>query len=156
MKFRTMKRAAIALIILGCVSLTACYKTYRTYVIQGKWYLNAFEIDGGSTNHMNGFLPEYEDGDGTYVIYMLDNGLARGEYYVYDTLNYFVTGTWTLKSKDSIAMDMDDFVDGTFKIELLNKQEMILNSAHNQIDFFNIGDVKTVLRVSREGEVDPS
>jgi hypothetical protein len=50
-------------------------------------------------------------------------------------------------------MDMDEFVDGDFKIELIDNQQMLLNSQSNQIDFFNMGEVKTVLRISREGKV---
>lgn len=150
-----MKKVLLLSSVFLTLLMVGCYKVHRTYIIQGKWYLNAFEIDGGSTNHMEGFLPEYVSGDGTYVIYMLDNGIARGEYYVYDTLNYFVTGTWNLDNTKQITMDMDVFVDGSFKIELLNKQEMILSTTKNQIDFFDIGEVKTVLRVSREGQVDP-
>lgn len=148
-----MKRFIILSVIAIGILMTACYKVHRTYIIKGKWYLNAFEIDGGSTNHMEGFLPDYEAGDGDYVIYMLDNGIMRGEYYVYDTLNYYATGTWTLKGTDSIAMNMDQFVDGTFKIELINKEKMLLSTEHNEIDFFNIGDVKTTLKVSREQEI---
>jgi hypothetical protein len=149
-----MKKILILSVIAVGILVTACYKVHRTYIIKGKWYLNAFEIDGGSTNHMEGFLDDYSDGDGTYVIYMLDNGIARGEYYVYDTLNYFSTGTWNLSSMDSITMNMDEFVDGTFKIELINNKKMLLNTPHNDIKFFEIGDVKTVLKVSREGKAE--
>ena len=146
-----MKKALILGLAACAILFTGCYKVHRTYIVKGKWYLNAFEIDGGSTNHMDGFLPEYTTGDGTYVIYMLDNGIMRGEYYVYDTLNYFRTGTWSLIDTKTIQMDCDLFVDGDFEIELMDKENMLLNSKANQIDFFEIGEVKTVLRISREG-----
>ena len=80
---------------------------------------------------------------------MLDNGLARGQYYVYDTLNYFVTGTWDLLSPDSIYLDLDNYVQGTFYIELINLDEMILSTDHNNVKFFGIGDVKAVIRTSK-------
>ncbi len=102
---------------------------------------------------MHGFLDDYVSSNGTYVIYMLDNGIMRGEYYTADTINYFTTGTWSLIDTKTIQMDMDQFVDGDFHIELLDQSEMLLNTSANQIDFFNIGEVKTVLRISREGRV---
>ncbi len=151
----SMRKLALVGVLLTVVLATGCYKVHRTYIVKGKWYLNAFEIDGGSTNHMEGFLEDYTDGAGEYVIYMLDDGLMRGEYYVYDTLNYFVTGTWSLLDTKTIQMDMDLFVDGDFEIELISADNMLLNSESNQIEFFNIGDVKTVLRISRESPMDP-
>lgn len=155
-KKRRKVKTLVAGVFVATFLLTGCYKVHRTYIVKGKWYLNGFEIDGGSTNHMEGFLPDYTAGDGTYVIYMLDNGIMRGEYYVYDTLNYFRTGTWSLIDTKTIQMDMDLFVDGDFNIELVDKETMILNSPKNQIDFFNIGEVKTVLRISREGPQSPA
>jgi len=149
-----MKKVLLFAAVCSLILLGGCYKIHRTYVIKGKWYLNAFEIDGGSTNHMEGFLDEYTPGDGTYVIYMLDNGIMRGEYYVYDTLNYFRTGTWSLLDTKHIQMDMDLFVDGDFELELIDKETMVLNSESNDIEFFDIGEVKTVLRISREGKQD--
>ena len=65
-KVKTLLLGAVACLFL----MTGCYKVHRTFIVKGKWYLNAFEIDGGSTNHMEGFLPDYTTGDGTYVIYM--------------------------------------------------------------------------------------
>jgi len=148
-----MKKSILLGLVVCCILLTGCYKVHRSYIIKGKWYLNSFEIDGGSTNQMHGFLDDYVSSNGTYVIYMLDNGIMRGEYYTADTINYFTTGTWSLIDTKTIQMDMDQFVDGDFHIELLDQSEMLLNTSANQIDFFNIGEVKTVLRISREGRV---
>jgi hypothetical protein len=147
-----MKKVLLFTAVCSLILLGGCYKIHRTYVVKGKWYLNAFEIDGGSTNHMEGFLDDYTPGDGTYVIYMLDNGIMRGEYYAFDTLNYFRTGTWSLLDTKHIQMDMDLFVDGDFELELVDKETMILNSESNDIEFFDIGEVKTVIRISREGK----
>ncbi|MBL4703053.1 MAG: hypothetical protein JKY54_00930 [Flavobacteriales bacterium] len=149
-----MKKVYLIAALFTGILLTGCYKVHRTYIIKGKWYLNVFEIDGGSTNHMEGFLEEYTPGNGTYVIYMLDNGIMRGEYYIYDQLIYFRTGTWSLIDTKHIQMQMDHFVDGDFELELLDKENMVLNSDANDIEFFDIGEVKTVLRISREGKQD--
>ena len=42
--------------------------------------LDAVEINGGSTNFMNGFLPEYKEDTSFYKVMILENGLVRGEY----------------------------------------------------------------------------
>ncbi len=98
----------IVSVIFFCA--TSCYKVHHNYIVKTEWYLNALELDGGSTNFMNGILPDYADGGGYYKIYMLDNGLSRGEYYVYDTLNYCVTGKLGLLSPDSIYIELDKYV----------------------------------------------
>lgn len=143
----------ISSLIISGIFLNSCYKVHHNYIVKGEWYLNSLEIDGGSTNFMHGVLPGYSDAtgkiNGYYRIYMLESGLIRSEYYVADTLNYFKTGTWDLFSHDSIYLNVDDYSNGTYFIELLNKEEMIMTTDHNDIKFFNIGDVKTVLRVSR-------
>ena len=61
-------------------------------MIKGEWYIDAIEVHGGTTNQIGAILPNYVDGNGVYKVYMLENGLLSGEYYTYDTLNYFVTG----------------------------------------------------------------
>ena len=149
-----MKHLSIAVILaLIGLGLNSCYKVHHNYIVKGEWYLNSLEIDGGSTNFMHGVLPGYSDPDGSingyYRIYMLDNGLIRSEYFVDDTLNYFKTGVWDLQSYDSIYLNVDDYSNGTYYIELVNKNEMIMTSPKNNIKFFNIGEVQTVLRVSR-------
>jgi hypothetical protein len=143
------KFLSIVLLSVLFIGPTSCYKVHHNYIVKTEWYLNALELDGGSTNFMNGILPDYIDGGGYYKIYMLDNGLSRGEYYVYDTLNYFVTGTWDLLSPDSIRIELDDYVEGTFFIELVDMKEMILSTNHNNVKFFGIGDVKAVVRCSK-------
>jgi len=143
------KFLSIILVSMLIFGASSCYKVHHNYIVKTEWYLNALELDGGSTNFMNGILDDYEAGAGYYKIYMLDNGIARSEYYVYDTLNYYATGTWDLLSPDSIYIDLDQYVQGTFFVELISKDEMILSTDHNNVKFFGIGDVKTVIRTSK-------
>ncbi len=142
--------------IVATIFLTGCYKFNHNYIMKGKWYVNSFEVSGGSTNLMEGVLPNYVDGDGQYMVYMLDNGLLRGEYYANDSLVYFRTGFWNMPHKDSVTFDIDKFIKGTFLIEQVDNKAFILTSADNYIEFFNIGSVPTVMRISRGEYVDPS
>jgi hypothetical protein len=124
--------------------------------MKGKWYVNSFEVSGGSTNLMEGVLPDYVDGDGQYMVYMLDNGLLRGEYYANDSLVYFRTGYWNMPHKDSVTFDIDKFIKGTFLIEQVDRKAFLLTTDDNYIEFFNIGSVPTVMRISRGEYIDPA
>ena len=134
------------------IIFSGCYKLHHNYTIKGKCYLNAVEIDGGSTNFIEEFLPNYIDGNGEYVTYMLNNGLVRGEYYTYDTLNYFVTGEWSLLEHDQIYLKADKYIDGIFTVEVVDAKNMILSTESNYINFYNIGEVKSVIRISRDAK----
>ncbi len=151
-------------VLLLCCGLTllfsSCYKITHNTILKGQFHLNAFEINGGSTNFMGGVLPDYVDENGNvigdYVIYMLDNGLMRGEYYSNGNLVYYRTGEWDMPTKDSIYMKIDVFVDGTFYIEQVSSSEMLMSTDKNQIGFFNIGEVASTLRISNGEQKDPN
>ena len=143
-----MKPRCILLFSLFLIA-QSCYKIHHTYMIKGEWYIDAVEVDGGTTNQIGAILPNYVDGNGVYKVYMLENGLLRGEYYTYDTLNYFVTGEWQLIENDQIYLRADQYIDGTFKIEPVNAKKMILSTSSNFVTFFNIGEIKSIIRISR-------
>ncbi|MCT4579837.1 MAG: hypothetical protein N4A35_00345 [Flavobacteriales bacterium] len=140
---------------------SSCYKVTHNAILKGEFHLNSFEINGGSTNFMGGVLPNYVDENdetniiGDYVIYMLDNGLMRGEYYSDGELVYYRTGEWDMPTKDSIYMKIDVFVDGTFYIEQISTKEMLMSTDKNNISFFNIGEVASTLRISNGEKMDP-
>lgn len=146
--------------VLFVFTFSSCHKVMHNTILKGQFHLNAFEINGGSTNFMGGVLPNYFDSNneviGDYVIYMLDDGLMRGEYYSGGELEYYRTGTWDMPTKDSIYMNIDVFVDGTFYIETINANEMLMSTDKNNISFFNIGEVASTLRISNGEKMDPS
>jgi len=144
-----MNVKSILIIFLVFIISSSCYKIHHNYMIKGEWYLDAVEVDGGTTNQMGAILPNYVDGSGVYKVYMLENGLVRGEYYTNDTLNYFVTGEWELLAHDQIFLKADQYIDGVFKIEPVNSKKMILSTQSNFVSFFNIGEIKSVIRISR-------
>lgn len=144
-----MNLKSYLILFIFCFLLHSCYKLHHNYMIKGEWYIDAVEVDGGSINQIGSILPNYVDGNGTYKVYMLENGLLRGEYYTYDTLNYFVTGEWQLLDHDQIYLKADQYIDGTFKIEPVNANKMILSTESNYVTFFNIGEIKSVIRISR-------
>jgi len=132
-------------------ALTSCYKVHHHYITKGVWYIDAVELNGGSTNFMESFLPDFKLDTSFYKVYLLENGLARGEYYTNDsTLNYFITGEWELLNHDEIYLKADQYIDGNFLIELAAKDKMILSTLSNNVAFENIGDVAMVVRISRD------
>ena len=145
-----MTLKSFLLFILTGVLFHSCYKIHHNYMIKGEWYIDAVEVDGGTTNQIGSILPNYIDGNGIYKVYMLENGLLRGEYYTFDTLNYFVTGQWELLEHDQIYLKADQYIDGIFNIEPVNAKKMILSTESNYVTFFNMGEIKSVIRISRE------
>ena len=132
-------------------TLSSCYKVHHHYITKGVWYIDAVELNGGSTNFMESFLPDFKLDTSFYKVYLLENGLVRGEYYDNDsTLNYFITGEWELLNHDEIYLKADQYINGNFLIELAAKDKMILSTLSNNVDFENIGDVAMVVRISRD------
>ncbi len=131
--------------------LCACQKIYNIYVIKGEWEVGSVEINGGSTNMMETFLPYfyYKNNCCSYKIYFDDDGTAKAEYYTFDTLNYEIFGTWELKDAKHIYMNLDEYVDGNFEIEIVNPNEMIMYAEENQIKAYNIGLVGLIIRAKR-------
>ena len=126
-------------------------------ITSGVWFIDAVEINGGSTNFMNGFLPEYKEDTSFYKVMMLENGLVRGEYYTDDsTLNYFVTGHWELTDHNHIQLQADEYINGLFLTEIVNSKKMVLSTDSNLIDFQGIGNVKMVVRISRDEPGSPN
>jgi hypothetical protein len=120
-------------------------------ITNGIWFIDAVEINGGSTNFMNGFLPDYKEDTSFYKVMMLENGLVRGEYYNDEaTLNYYVTGNWELIDDNHIQLQADEYINGVFLTEIVNSKKMVLSTDSNQVQFQGIGNVKMVVRISRD------
>ena len=96
-------------------------------MIKGEWYIDAVEVDGGTTNQIGAILPNYVDGNGVYKVYMLENGLLRGEYYTYDTLNYFDIGMnreyWVVYTGENGCSVESDRIDNPIVISDVSIEE---------------------------------
>lgn len=90
-------------------------------------------IPGDELNLNTLLLPGYKEDDSAYryVIKYYGNDRCTGEYYAADTLNYKVEGTWSLIEPDVLRLDIDQFVDGDFKITKLDKITYLLESESN-------------------------
>lgn len=91
------------------------------------------QIPGNDLNLNILLLPGYEENDPQYryIIKYYDNDRCTGQYYAADTLNYEVEGTWSLPEPDVLRIDLDQFVDGDFKITKLDKITYLLETDAN-------------------------
>ena len=104
--------------------------------MKGEWLVSEVNVNGGALNQLGQLLPEFET-NGRYLIYMMDNGLMKGEYYIGDALDYEVFGEWDLKTHDYIYMKIDEYIDGTFLLRSNGKQEFTLYCDSNNIAFYD-------------------
>ena len=78
--------------------------------MKGDWKVKNIYMNGGSLNMMELALPHYKEGNGIYYCYFYDEGIAKGEYFTLDTLNYEVFGQWEIrKNKVYILNDKEHF-----------------------------------------------
>ena len=128
--------------------LCGCYKINKVSLMKGEWEITEFLVNGGSLNQLGQLLPDYKN-NGRYVIYMLDDGVMKSEYYVGNTLNYEEWGEWELESSDYLYINIDKYVNGIFKIHSNGDNKYTLYSESNIISFYNIGLSTTVLEFER-------
>lgn len=128
---------------------SGCYKMKKMGIMKGKWHTYEIFINGGSLNQMGQILTDF-DAKGSYVIYMLDDGAMKGEYYIGDELDYEVWGEWKLESTEYIYMNIDEFIDGTFLMRNNGEGKYTLYCEDNNVAFYGIGESTMVLELERE------
>ena len=118
--------------------------------MKGEWVVNSVELNGGKTNLMYTILPDYNAGSSKYLVYFGEDDRCTAQYYVNETINYAVEGTWTLVDKNHIYIELDAYVKGIFELEEQSSTEMIMYAEENIVKFYNIGEVEMILRVTRD------
>jgi hypothetical protein len=58
-----------------------------------------------------------------------------GTYYVNDTINYTVQGTWSLDEKSTLFINLDKYVNGTVEVDRQSRTKYQLSSDLNIIEF---------------------
>lgn len=131
--------ALLCLLALGFItlSLSSCVKLQNKVLIKGTWELVYYKLDTVDRNYMEVILPGYnvEGNNPKYLIDFKDDGLVTGNYYVQDTLNYSVDGTWSLDEKSMLQIKLDKYVDGLYEIDRQNRKTYVLNTDVNTIEF---------------------
>ena len=125
-----------------------CYKITEVTIMKGEWQVLEVKVNGGELNQMEQLFPQFGT-NGRYLIYMMDDGVMKGEYYIGDYLDFEAWGEWELLSHDHIFMRIDEYVNGTFLIESNGDHLYTMYSDSNDIAFYNIGVSTMVLELER-------
>jgi hypothetical protein len=64
-------------------------------------------------------------------------------------LNYEVEGTWSLPKHDVLRIDLDEYVDGDFKMTKLEKDIFFLTTDNNYIEAFDSDSVPFQMYIRR-------
>lgn len=136
MKSRYALLCLLAFAVIS-VSVSSCVKIQNKVLLKGTWELVNYKFDTLSLNYMTVILPGYTQGGDCcrYMIDFKDNDVVTGTYYVNDTVNYTVDGTWSLDEKSTLVIDLDNYVDGTFDIERENRTTYYLTTDSCSVEF---------------------
>ena len=143
-----MKKTVFFSLIFVFFLSGGCYKITEVTIMKGEWQVLEVKVNGGGMNQMEQLLPEFET-NGRYLIYMMDQGVMKGEYYLGDNLDYETWGEWELLTHDHIFMRIDEYVNGTFLIRSNGDDLYTMYSDSNDIAFYNIGISTMVLELDR-------
>lgn len=131
-------RAILSVAALAIVAtiFTGCVKLQNRVILKGNWELVNYKLDTINRNYMEVVLPSYDNPPGCckYMIDFQDNDKCVGTYYVNDTVNYTVEGTWSLDEKNELFIDLDKYVNGTFHIDRQNRKDYVLETDQNTIE----------------------
>jgi hypothetical protein len=136
MKSRYVLLCLLAFAVIT-VSVSSCVKIQNKVLMKGTWELVNYKFDTLSLNYMSVILPGYVPSTSScrYMIDFKDNDVVTGSYYVADTLNYTVDGTWRLDEKSTIVVSLDKYVDGTFEVDRENRTTYYLTTDSCSVEF---------------------
>tara|TARA_B110000240_G_scaffold195181_1_gene244241 strand:+ start:621 stop:977 length:357 start_codon:yes stop_codon:yes gene_type:complete len=117
-------------------------------MMKGEWQVLEVKINGGDLNQLAQLFPQFET-NGRYLIYMMDDGVMKGEYYIGDKLEFEAWGEWELLTNDYVFMKIDEYINGTFLIQSNSNHLYTMYSDSNDISFYDIGISTMVLELER-------
>lgn len=138
----------LALVVLTS-TLSGCFKLKENFIMKGEWVVKKIELDGGNTNFLETILPQYDANTSEYKIYFGEDGVCNGQYYVNDTLNYAIQGSWVLLDPTHMWIEMDQYVKGSFEIEEQSTSLIHMYAERNIIKFYGIGETQMFIIAER-------
>ena len=136
------------LIFILFIPFLSCKKIKENFLMKGEWKVKSLSMNGGSLNMMDLALPHYKEGNGVYHCFFYDEGIAKGEYYTHDTLNYEVFGQWEIR-KNKVFMKMDDYINGEFIYQKSGKKEFTLFCDSNYVELYDMGYVELLVVINK-------
>lgn len=113
----------------------SCKKITQDQLINGLWEVTNVEIDTSTTNFLETHLPHYANGNNCCA-YKLDfekDNTVIAYYITNDSFNRYDLGYWEATAYKEVYIQVDSFLDGTFKITQPTIKTRKLTSEENYI-----------------------
>lgn len=142
--------ALLALLVFG---VSSCKKITEDQLINGLWKVSNVAIDTSTTNYLN-TLVHYTDGNNCCV-YKLDferDNTVIAYYIAYNNFEKIVAGNWKVTDYNEVYVNVDSFIDGTFKTTNPSPRHWKLSSDANHIKSYDgtpLDTAKTVLDMQK-------
>ena len=143
-----MKKTFSFSFIFFFLLFSGCSKITEVIMMKGEWQVLEVKINGGDLNQLAQLFPQFET-NGRYLIYMMDDGVMKGEYYIGDNLDFEAWGEWELLTNDYVFMKIDEYINGTFLIKSNGDHLYTMYCDSNYIAFYDIGISTMVLELVR-------
>jgi hypothetical protein len=120
------------------VSFNSCKKITEDQLINGLWQVTNVSIDNSTDNYLN-TLPFYPNGNDCCA-YKLDferDNTVIAYYIANNNFNRIFAGNWEVTAYNEIYVQVDSFIDGTFKITQPSIKTRVLTSDANHIKAFD-------------------
>ena len=120
------------------VSYNSCKKIIEDQLINGLWQVTNVSIDNSTDNYLN-TLPYYPNGNDCCA-YKLDferDNTVIAYYIANNNFNRVFAGNWEVTAYNEIYVQVDSFIDGTFKITQPSIKARVLTSDANHIKAFD-------------------
>ncbi len=117
------------------VGFGSCKKITQDQLINGLWQVTNVQVDTSTANFLDTHLPHFADGNNCCA-YKLDfekDNTVIAYYITNDSFNRYDLGFWEATAYKEIYVQVDSFLDGTFKITQPSIKSRELNSDANYI-----------------------
>lgn len=143
---------SIISIAILAFSYMGCTKVVRTALLKGQWQIDNFTINGGSENMVEAFFADHKRGKGKMIMSFSNSGVMKAEHYSFNEIDSTIFGTWSQIDESTQTLKLGTLLEGTFNMELLGLEKAIMYTDSNFISFYDIGNVSSVIEVSKVTE----
>ncbi|MEM7036405.1 MAG: hypothetical protein AAF570_05440 [Bacteroidota bacterium] len=129
----------------------SCKKIQQNYIMNGEWEVLEVNLNGGTLNQMEQFLPDYVSNSTCckYVVTFGDEGVCTSTLTIDGDIREQSVGEWNMPERSKIYFKVDEYVDGLFDLEREGDGVWILHAPVNNIEAYNVGEVEMAIRTTR-------
>lgn len=129
---------SLSVALVSVFYFSSCKKITQDQLINGLWQVNTVTIDTSSMNYLN-TLVHYTDGNDccTYKLDFEKDNTVIAYYITYNNFTKIVAGNWQVTAYNEVFVQVDSFMDGTFKTTNPSPKHWKLTSDKNHIKLFD-------------------